>query len=135
MRTKREIFEIVKAHLLAQRAPAMDGVGYGCVYRADNGRKCAVGCLIPDEAYTDDIEGTRLLGLTQYNKPDLDLPDGAREGWAKVEAAVPELRAYSSMLLKLQQCHDEASVPRWEARLNAIGLDEFGLDNQDVVGV
>lgn len=29
-----------------------------CQYRGDNGRMCAVGCLIPDDLYTPDIEGS-----------------------------------------------------------------------------
>ena len=58
--TLQEIFDKVKVHLLAQGKPAVDWVTSQCRYRAPDGLKCAVGCLITDEAYTPDIEGTVL---------------------------------------------------------------------------
>ena len=36
-----------------------------CVYRDDEGNKCAVGALIPDEAYTPKIEDLRLVDIVQ----------------------------------------------------------------------
>lgn len=54
--------------------------------------------------------------------------------WAAVDEAVPELRAYHSMLVKLQKLHDETDVCNWPVGLDRIGIDEFGLDNQGVVG-
>ena len=32
----------------------------GCVYRSENGRKCAIGHLIPDDKYTPKFEQTRV---------------------------------------------------------------------------
>ncbi len=139
MRTKREIFEIVKAHLLAQGAPArLDGAT--CAYLAHDGKKCAVGCLIPFEAYSralesdsfyDEVKGKDWPASGHY---DIG-PNVRNTAWEKVYEAVPELMAYGGMLRRLQELHDNSRPCDWAAGLNAIGIDEFGLDNQDVCGV
>lgn len=54
--TEQEIFNTVATHLFAQGAPAVSSIGE-CQYRGPNGTKCAIGCLIPDENYTDYSEG------------------------------------------------------------------------------
>ena len=53
--TKQEIFDRVARHLLTQKKHAM--VNDACVYRTPDGLKCAIGCLIPNELYTPEIEG------------------------------------------------------------------------------
>jgi hypothetical protein len=58
--TRQEVFNKVATHLLTQNRKSMIGhtVGRGkCRYRTPNGLSCAVGCLIPDELYTGNIEG------------------------------------------------------------------------------
>jgi hypothetical protein len=62
--TKQETFDIVARHLLTQNAKAWGqytcSVGEptnGCVYRDADGRKCAAGCLIPDDVYSPSLEG------------------------------------------------------------------------------
>lgn len=54
--TNQEIFDTVKTHLLTQDAKAIDFRGE-CVYRAADGKRCAAGCVIPDELYSSDYEG------------------------------------------------------------------------------
>lgn len=44
-------------HLAAQKARAVDPSAGVCRYRTQDGLMCAVGCLIPDDDYHDDIEG------------------------------------------------------------------------------
>ena len=51
---QQEVFDIVVKHLFTQRRQSMTG-GY-CAYRGDAGTKCAVGVLIPDDVYTEDME-------------------------------------------------------------------------------
>jgi hypothetical protein len=41
---------------MRQKAKAIDAFG-SCQYRAPDGKKCAVGCLIPKRLYTSSIEG------------------------------------------------------------------------------
>lgn len=56
MRTYQEIFTTVYNHLIKQGERAVD-MNDTCVYRANNGLKCAIGCLITDDAYDPKIEG------------------------------------------------------------------------------
>ena len=80
--TLQEIYDKVKAHLIAQGRPAMcvltgeEGYtgatgspirGEVCMYRAPDGAKCAAGCLIPDEKYHPSMEGKTLyVVLREY---------------------------------------------------------------------
>lgn len=56
--TNQEIFDKVAEHLLVQNEQAYDETSQKCCYRDDHGRKCAVGCLIPDSLYSSIVEGT-----------------------------------------------------------------------------
>jgi hypothetical protein len=37
-----------------------------CAYRGENGTKCALGFFIPDDLYSEEIEGKSLLGESVY---------------------------------------------------------------------
>jgi hypothetical protein len=55
--TNQQVFNKVIRHLRRQgKAAVVDGV---CAYRASDGSKCAVGCLIPDELYHPYMEGVQ----------------------------------------------------------------------------
>jgi len=51
--TSQEIFDTVIAHLLQQGKQSKSSV---CLYRSDDGSKCAVGALIPDSEYDPAME-------------------------------------------------------------------------------
>jgi hypothetical protein len=51
--TPQEIFDTVIAHLLQQGKQSKSDV---CLYRSDDGLKCAIGALIPDSEYDPDME-------------------------------------------------------------------------------
>lgn len=60
MNELQEVFTTVSKHLLAQGV-ACRNEDDDCMYRNEEGLKCAVGCLISDEAYREhqyDIENT-----------------------------------------------------------------------------
>lgn len=59
----QEIFDKVVDHLFTQGEPAMKPYTVACRYRGDNGQKCAVGCLIPDDLYDTDMEGHSVSDL------------------------------------------------------------------------
>jgi hypothetical protein len=63
--TKQEMYEIIRAGMLAQGKPARSPEG--CKYRTREGLKCAVGMLIPDSEYSPSMEGKRPseLGFTE----------------------------------------------------------------------
>lgn len=59
MQSKQEAFETVVRGLYAQGGPSFDDLHHGpgiCKYRGAEGRKCAVGHLIPDEKYVPELE-------------------------------------------------------------------------------
>lgn len=51
---RQVVLNKVIRHLLSQNKQAT-GI-HGCVYRSSDGLKCAIGCLIPDEIYSSDLE-------------------------------------------------------------------------------
>lgn len=55
MNTMQQEFDAVVQHLYKQGRPA--AVGRNCRYRTEEGLSCAVGCRIPDEAYSEGMEG------------------------------------------------------------------------------
>lgn len=63
--TTQETFDTVFRHLVKQGRRSMTTqASYGenrdterCSYRGKGGTSCAIGCLIPDELYSPDIEG------------------------------------------------------------------------------
>lgn len=50
------VFNRVATHLMTQRKSAMSSTK-DCLYRAPGGLKCAIGALIPDKHYSEQIEG------------------------------------------------------------------------------
>lgn len=107
MKSMQETFDKVVRHLLTQKEVSRRGEG-GCAYRGEDGLMCAVGCLIPDENYSDVLERRAadhkaVLGaLSVQHRPstteealllvhlqwchDESLPDGWPQGLAKVAA-------------------------------------------------
>ncbi len=54
----QEIYDKVRKHLLTQNKKALNPEGTRCRYRAtSDGARCAIGCLIPDELYSLNMEG------------------------------------------------------------------------------
>lgn len=105
--TDQELYSRVRAHLLTQRARSMNG--RQCAYRGEDGRKCAIGCLIPDERYSLDLES-----------------------WSSYETAVRAAAgityAQLDLASALQELHDDERRPidEWEPALNNIAA-RFGL--------
>ena len=102
---RREVFNRVKAHLLTQNAQALDYCG-GCAYRGQDGTKCAVGCLITDNAYSPGIEGATALD--------------ERLEWALGQSGVPTDMRTLRMLDALQRMHDGRSPGYWPDELDRI---------------
>lgn len=56
---KQQAFDAVVECLADQGGPSLDRFG-ACMYRSEGGRRCAVGCLIPDDRYDPYWEGKRV---------------------------------------------------------------------------
>lgn len=114
----KAILDKVVTHLVTQRARAMTPQDEGCAYRGENGTMCAVGCLIPDDIYSPDIESLGVQGL-------LDYPDdhSTAEVRTHLNALAPSVRsdALSSFLRRLQRFHDSNNRERRDDYVNILG--------------
>jgi hypothetical protein len=104
-----ELFTRVKTHLLTQNAKSLSAGG-ACKYRGYEGRSCALGVLISDEAYRVDFEGE---GLTKNN----DVEEALEESGVLFNKGV------FTMLHHLQSIHDESEPDKWAAKLDALEVD------------
>lgn len=91
----QEIFDKVATHLFTQGTRCYDEDALACAYFGPNGMKCAVGALIPDADYRDDIEGENAADAMDILAPHSQV--------------CADLRAHEGLLEELQCAHD-ASV-------------------------
>lgn len=114
LHTPREVFAQVKEHLLQQNYKSLSNVSTNsfesdyavlCAYRGGYNMACAAGCLISDAEYNNKFE---------------------QQSWAILvrEGLVPP--HHSSLILDLQDIHDNTVVKEWSERLNAL---ENALNN------
>jgi hypothetical protein len=113
MLNKRDIFQRVSAHLLAQRAVSEDENG-SCRLRSGDGRKCAIGSLVADHAYKPEIEG---IGISYYKH--------AKDGTLLRALYASDVNAYDpaiiDLLIELEEVHDDFSVDEWPRLLERVG--------------
>lgn len=99
--TDVQLLEHIKAHLIEQGERSIDDDGL-CRYRQRaNGKvlACAVGCVIPDEYYSEDIEGYDVDGAAA------ETPHDELDGF---------LMSRVDVLGTVQKIHDD--YPAWEER-------------------
>jgi len=102
--TNQELFDRVAGHLLRQNEQSLDEEG-ACCYRGAEGLMCAIGCLIPDDTYS-------------YN-----LEHKACDHSAVIKAA-GLVGSYQIELAKqLQDLHDECPPASWPKRLATLAKD------------
>ena len=87
----QEAYDKMVVHAFTQKERAMgDGK---CVYRAENGNKCFVGALIPDEQYQSWLEGKTA---------------------SRIMLSVPVLQGLNpNFLLQAQDIHDNDNRNHW----------------------
>lgn len=104
--TAQETFDTVARHLLTQRMRS--GTFGACLYRGRDGRKCAAGCLLPDEEYHPSMEGYGVL--TNRNDPEAKR---VREFFTeRVEDLI--------LLGTLQGLHDRDPPDEWADHLKSV---------------
>jgi hypothetical protein len=112
----QELFDKVAKHLLTQNAKALDSRG-GCVYRAADGKMCAVGCLIDDKHYASDLEGKGI----SIDEIDTDVCT------AVIQSIGSPLDPHQlHMLQDLQSVHDDISPEEWPEELHNFA-EEYDL--------
>lgn len=99
--SEQEVFDHVAEHLLAQmcRAESEDG---DCRYRGEGGLKCAAGCLIGDDEYSEDIEERDWITLVTKKQVPPDHQD---------------------LIMRLQDLHDSNEPNIWKRRLALLAQD------------
>lgn len=108
--TNQELYNRVKTHLLAQNDKALDHLAQ-CAYYAADGKKCAIGCLIPTDKYDPRFENKSLCSF----------------GWGDDILAAAGLTSDQKYLAKrLQNIHDCVGVAQWPSTLRLLAL-EFNL--------
>jgi len=119
--TRREIFEKIKKHLLSQGKQSMkeELVGNGCAYRGEDGLKCAIGCLIPDELYSLEIE-----------RDIVDLRSHYKFFWIPFikHLGIEDSDETIHFLSDLQRIHDHEKVEDWESSFDELEKEYFPLD-------
>lgn len=91
--TAQEVFDQIALHMLNQRKKSGDMAN--CYYRF-NGLKCAAGCLISDDEYSEWMESNNWNDLV-------------------VDGSVP--KEHSEMIRKLQSIHDIKDPLEWKTHL------------------
>ena len=108
---KQLIFDTVREHLLQQGEASLNVLHNQSAYRGAGGRKCAIGCLIPDENYDARLEGKPVRRVAVVRAID-----------AKFGCTEKDARGY--FLYDLQGIHDWNDSTEW-----ARELEEFRLGN------
>lgn len=101
---RKEIFNKVKTHLLKQNARCVKAGT--CEYQNDDGLRCAIGGIMPDDHPALKVGGTVRSILMRF--PDLQKIWGV------------ENEEDIQFLLNLQAIHDQYKPADWEEELNAI---------------
>jgi hypothetical protein len=109
----QEIFDKVVTHLRKQNAKSV-GDHQECLYRSPDGGMCAVGCLIPDSEYNEDIEG---VGIHSFQNVFKSLHERLLE--SVLGSSGISKRSYK-LLSELQDVHDDYSVEDWERELTLV---------------
>lgn len=91
----KEAFQVVKKHLLCQGSKAQNDDG-SCCYKSKDGKKCAIGILIPAEVYTKNLE---------FYGPDY---------------LANLLRIPMDFLCAIRSIHDHCDVSEWPSQLDRL---------------
>ena len=103
----QDIFDQAANHLLTQMKQSRGN--NMCLYRSDDGLKCAVGCFIADDEYIGDMEGECVETLIVNGRMSSISRDRLK------------------LLDKLQSMHDGLDTDQWSSALEGIAA-EFNLN-------
>lgn len=111
MTQMQKAYEKIRAHLIEQGKPAKEDFSGNCVYRSEDGLKCAVGCLIDDNAYDPSLEDcTPMMDNVTYALK--------QSGWTFTQGQLQCLK-------EMQEKHDA-----WCGGLDAVIRDIDGVAQQ-----
>jgi len=122
--TAQSIWEKIANHLLQQGKQSLSGKTGTCAYHGNDGLKCAIGVLIPENQYSPNIEGQEVnVLLTRYYCP----------------YALLAVQHHLALLTNLQRIHDDDFDNRgrknfrrhWYIELVNLGR-RLGLDTKEI---
>jgi len=96
---QQDIFNKASAHLRSMDGPSLDDRGDSCMYRGEDGARCAVGVFISDEHYYEDMEGGGIDGSNMRAREAVAL------SWGQDCLEDKQL----ALLSDLQHAHDQGS--------------------------
>lgn len=106
---RQDVFDVIAWRLLFQNARARAADGIKNLYRSPDGKRCAIGWIMPDDVYAPEFESKGIREIAAY----LAETDEGKEFAAFVAAHV-------SMLCDLQGLHDAYRPDEWPNRLHLI---------------
>ena len=117
-----EVFNKVEANLLAQgvRSIRKSLISDMCAYRGAGGLRCAVGCLIKDEAYHKGLEGIAMWADEKEEDRQMLLEE------ALIKSGIDLNSTMTHMLSDLQSLHDTVRPEVWKQRLQKLRVKYFG---------
>lgn len=103
-KTDQELFNVMVAHLRAQGTTAITD----CIsaYHGEDGRRCPVGAIIPDDLYSQRMEGKDITQL-------------AKASWVDPELNMM-FRWHHNLLNAMQLVHDTMLPEVWERQFQFI---------------
>ena len=119
-----EVFNKVEANLLAQgvRSIRKSLISDMCAYRGAGGLRCAVGCLIKDEAYHKGLEGIAMWADEKEEDRQMLLEE------ALIKSGIDLNSTMTHMLGDLQSLHDTVKPEVWKQRLQNLRVKYLGID-------
>ena len=113
----QDVFDVIAWNLLRQNARAREvhGDRSYCRYRASDGRRCAIGFILPDEVYHHTLEGLAARDLAHQL-----INTNFGHDFAKL------LYRDLDMLTALQKMHDRSPPAWWAVELSMIAR-RYGL--------
>lgn len=126
MNIKQKTFDKIVSHLRKQNATcqAVDEKGVErCLYRGPNGMSCAIGCLIPDDEYSQDLEGLAPYSLRYEKKYTKDYLYTETKG--NIIREIVERAGYSCEIgVYMQVIHDTYEPKEWEEEFQKVAKDQ-----------
>ena len=115
--TTQELFDKMALHLLSQNERSESHDYYPrCKYRMGVLR-CAIGCLIPDHKYHDDMEGQDIGELSDSIEDSIGRELDSSEWY---------------LLQEMQHVHDSDSIPLWGENIERVAA-KFDLEINSAV--
>ncbi len=121
----QQLFDIVSKHLLKQGRRSVNAYG-SCRYYGDDGLKCAIGCLIPENKYNKEFEGKIITEKIPMDEVDLMNTNGHKPICDAAGIGEDQVK----LALALQRIHDEGSPQNWGASLESVAK-KFKLTFKD----